>query len=340
MSVLRDVGRSDAFARVRSFDDCARFHVWHSRLSIAEPIDRRAQEAMRAGRGYAVVGPPGSGKTSTLAAAIASTDGFELARLPLRLSVSGAGTPDVHDPRFLASRIVRAVAHFSAEAQTLIDQAVPAGRVAGAATTFTGQLGAGALKVAKELQRRTESFDFERTPDEVIEVAVDAVRLLVDTGLRPVVLLEDADGLLRLPGKSDEERHDTADAFFVDGLDPVLRALPIPAVIAIQPDYLRLEGFQRVSAHFDGVGDVPSPSQLSSNAVQLLLGETLAASSASYTVAQVFSDEGLGVLLHNRFSLQTMRELIGVSAASVLKALDEGHNRIEGDDVGYAVSQR
>jgi hypothetical protein len=297
---------------------------------------------MRAGRGYAVVGPPGSGKTSTLAAAIASTDGLELARLPLRLSVSGANAPHVHDPRFLASRIVRAVAQLSADAQaqTLVEQAVPTGTVAGAAETWTGQLGAGVLKVAKELRRRTESFDFERTPEEVIDVAVTAVQLLADAGLRPVILLEDADGLLRLPGKSDEERHDTADAFFVDGLDPILRALSIPAVIAIQPDYLRLDGFRRVSAHLDGVGNVPSPSQLPSRAVQLLLGDTLANSSAPYTVPQVFSDEGLGVLLHNRFSLQTMRDLIGVSAASVLKARDEGHDRVEGDDVGYAISQR
>jgi hypothetical protein len=43
MTVLLDVGRSDAFSRVRSFDDCARFHVWHSRLGVAEPIDRRVQ---------------------------------------------------------------------------------------------------------------------------------------------------------------------------------------------------------------------------------------------------------------------------------------------------------
>jgi hypothetical protein len=35
-----------------------------------------------------------------------------------------------------------------------------------------------------------------------------------------------------------------------------------------------------------------------------------------------------------------MRQLIGVCAAGVSKARDEGHTRVEGDDIGYAVSQR
>jgi hypothetical protein len=264
---------------------------------------------------------------------------MELARLPLRLSVAGVEASRVYDPRFIAARIVRSVAQLSAEALRLVDQSAPAGTVNSAAETWTAQLGNRAVSVAKEAHSRTESFDFERTPEEIIDVMVGAVELLTDQGLRPVLLLEDADGLLRLPGKTDEERHDTANAFFVDGLDPILRALSIPAVIAIQPDYLRLDGFGRVSAHFDGVGDVPSPSQLRGTAAELLLGETLAASSVPYTVDQVFSDEGLSVLLHNRFSLRTMRELIGASAAAVLKALDEGHDRVEGDDIGYAISQ-
>lgn len=275
MTTLREIARSNAFSQVRSFDECARFHVWHSRLGVAEPIDRQVQEAMSAGRGHAVVGPSGSGKTSTLAAAISATDGLEPARLPLRLSVAGADAALLQDPRFLAARLVRAIARMSAEAEALVERVASSATVSGAAETWRGQLGGGALKIAKEVRRRTESFDFERTPEEVLDVLVGAVALLTENGLRPVVLLEDADGLLRLPGMSDEERHETADGFFLSGLDPILRVVTLPPVIAVQPDYLRLEGFRRVAAHFDGAGTVPSPSQLSSSAVQLLLGERL-----------------------------------------------------------------
>lgn len=108
----------------------------------------------------------------------------------------------------------------------------------------------------------------------------------------------------------------------------------------MQPSYRHLEGFKAVAGHFDGVGDVPSPSQLSSTAVELLLAQTLVNSSVEAGVNEVFSDEGLGVLLHNRFSLATMRELISVCAAAVSKARDERHDRVEGDDIGYAISQR
>lgn len=50
MTTLREISRSNAFSRIRSFDESARFHVWHSRLGLSETVDRSVQEAMGAGR--------------------------------------------------------------------------------------------------------------------------------------------------------------------------------------------------------------------------------------------------------------------------------------------------
>lgn len=340
MSVLSDVHRSDAFARVRTFDECARFHVWHSRLGLAQQPDRGAQEAIRAGRGFAAVGPSGSGKTSTLAAAINSTEGFELAHLPLKLSVAGAEADRTRDPRFLAGRLVRAVAQLSQEAERLLEDATSETSVSTAAATWRTQLGPRAANVARDARQRTLNVTFERTPEEVVNVAAAAVALLRDAGLRPVLLMEDADGLLRLPGKDPEERYAIADAFFLDGLDALIRELAIPALVAVQPDYLALEGFRRVAAHFDGVVSVPAPPELPADSLELLLGETLRASTAPHELSDVFDAEALAILAHNRFSLTTMREVIEISAASIVKARTERHDRILPDDVGYALSQR
>ena len=42
---LREILRAEPFAAVRAFDDLVRFHVWHSRMGVAEPADDAAREA-------------------------------------------------------------------------------------------------------------------------------------------------------------------------------------------------------------------------------------------------------------------------------------------------------
>jgi hypothetical protein len=342
VSVLRDVQRSDAFVRVRDFEAAARFHVWHSRLGLTEEVDRKAQEALAARRGFVVAGPSGSGKTSTLAAAALGTDGYERSYLAVKLSISGGVevTDRANDPRFLAARLVRAIAQLSSDAERLVDAAAPSGTASGAVKTWRAQLGGRAARLGREVRQRTESVHFERTPDEVLDVASTALALLQDAGLRPVLLLEDADGLLRLPGKTPEERHEIANAFFADGLDPLLRHISIPALVAAQPEYLGLEGFKRVCAHFDAVCPAPAPHQLSREGLVLLIGETLRTSTANRSINQVFHGDALSLLVHNRYSLDTIRDVIVICSDSVLKARDEGRDQVLEEDVGYALSQR
>lgn len=338
MTTLREIYRGDAFARVRDFDAAARFHVWHSRLDVAYEVDRRVQTALQAGRGYVVVGASGSGKTSTLAAAVLATEGFERPHLPLRLSVSGVAER-ASDPRFLASRVVRAIASTAAAAERLVGQATPTGTATTADATTKLQLGPQTAQVSRELRQRTESVDFDRTPDEVLEATSDALGLLRDEGVHPALLLEDADGLLRLPGRSDEERHALANAFFADGLDPLLRELDLPVAIAVQPDYVGLPGFERVRAFVDGVDNVPTPSQVSERGLRLLVSETLRASSTRCELDDVFAHDALDVLAHNRYSLPTFRAVVEACAGSVIKAIEEGHAKVEEPDIGYAISQ-
>jgi hypothetical protein len=324
---------------VRDFDTSARFHVWHSRLGLAQQVDKRVQQALRAGRGFAVVGASGSGKTSTLAAAVLATEEFEVPHLPLRLSVSGL-TDNVSDPRYLAYRLVRAIAQLVSEAQQVVDRAAPVGTTVGAGSTSRLQIGAKGVQFSRELRQRTENVDFERTPDEVLASAAAALALMREHDLRPAVLLEDADGLLRLPGKSAAERRALADAFFTDGLDPLLRELAVPAAIAVQPEYRELDGFKRFEAFVDGVENVPVPSQLTEAGLRLLIAETLRKSSSVHTDSEVFDEDALAVLAHNRYSLPTIRAVIDVCAASVIKAHEEAHDRVREPDMGYAISQR
>lgn len=164
--------------------------------------------------------------------------------------------------------------------------------------------------LTREVRQRTENINFERTPGEVLDTARAAIELLRNAEVRPVLLLEDADGLLRLPGISEQQRHEIANAFFADGLSPLLREIGVPALLAIQPDYTALAGFRTVEPLLDDAAEAPKPSQIQRGRMQILLGEALQLSGVDRQLTDVFTDEALAVLIANRYSIQTIRALL------------------------------
>jgi len=337
---LRQILRAEPFAAVRAFDDLVRFHVWHSRMGVDEPADDAVRGALARGRGIVVVGPPGSGKTSTLAAAALDPDGLGVQHIPLPLSVMGADVADrVNDPRYLVERLVRAIGRVIADAREVADDAAPAGTVTRAAASWSAQLGAGSSKVSREIRQRVEAVDFERSPGEVIDAARSALEMAAERGLRLVALLEDADGLLRLPGQTPAERHDIANSFFLDGLAPLIRELLIPVLVAVQPEYRELESFHPLVDLLGPTAAAPAPSQFSDGGTRLLLGECLTNAGVDRQLGQLFSAEALDLLLEQRFDLRTIRQLLQVCDRGVAHAVTQQRSVVEDDDVRYALTQ-
>lgn len=338
---LREISRSDPFAAAREFDSAARFHVWHSRLGIAKAPDTSVVEALARGRGIAVVGPPGSGKTSTLAAAALGTDGFAASHVPLTLSVSGREVvARAHDPRYLTERLVRAVARVHAEATELVDDAAPTGTATRAASTWKAQVGPSFATFGRELRQRTQAVDFERAPADVLDAARAALALVRDAQIRTAILLEDADGLLRLADRTPEQRRDIAETFFSDGLAPMVKELDVPVLLAVQPEYLDLDGFRTLAGLLDDSVTAPSPKRFDDGGVELLLAESLATARLKRSVRSLFTDEALAVLTHNRYSLDTIRELLQTCDRSIKHAMTERRTVVDEPDVAYALSQR
>lgn len=340
MMSLREIRQLNVFAAARDFDDAARFHVWHRRLGIAEPTDDAAVGALSLGRGMAIVGDSGSGKTSTLAAAALATDGVSQPHVPIQLSASGElAAVNANDPRFLAGQLVRSVAQISAEAERLTDEAVARGTATRAAVSWKLQLGTRSANFSREMRQRTEQVSFERTPDEVFEVAQEAVVVMRDAQLRPVALLEDADGLLRLPGRDDAQRHDIANAFFADGLRPLLSAVDVPVLLAVQPEYRGLDGFRALGPYLEDTLDAPRPSDMSAAGVELMLGEALREAGADRDPRDLFTGEGIEVLVHNRYSLSTIRRLLEVCDRALRHAISNHQDVIDEPNVAYALTQ-
>ena len=337
---LREVLHAEPFAAIRAFDDLVRFHVWQSRIGVAEPADDAAREALARGRGIVVIGPPGSGKTSTLAVAALDPEGLGLQHVPLPLSVMGADiVTRVADPRFLAERLVRAIARVSSEAQELVDDAAPTGTATRAAATWSAQLGAGSTKLGREIRQRAEAVDFERSPAEVLDAARAALDLATSNGVRVVALLEDADGLLRLPGQTPAERHDIANALFLDGLSPLIRELSVPVLVAVQPEYRELDGFRTVVELVGTAVTAPAPSQFSDEGLCLLLGECLRNAGLERQLNELFSAEATALLSEQRFDMRTIRHLLQICDRSVAHALTQQRSRVEADNVRYALTQ-
>jgi SpoVK/Ycf46/Vps4 family AAA+-type ATPase len=340
MMTLREISKLVPFASVRDMEQAARFHVWHRRLGVGEPADDQAVEALERGRGFCVVGASGSGKTSTLAAAALGADEVSVRHIPLRLSVTGAQAAEhANDARFLAGQLVRVISMVSGEAEKLVDDAAASGTATGAAVIWRAQAGAKALNVSREVRQRTENVDFERAPTEVLETATSAVRTMTEAGLRPVILLEDADGLLRLPDKDEDERRAIAGAFFADGLAPLLRDVAVPALLAVQPEYRGLDGFEAVMPFLDAMVDLPNPPELSEAGVRLLLGESLRTAGVDRSLAALFADEALAVVVHSRYRIATIRELLEVCDRSLRQAISANRTVIEEADVAYALTQ-
>ena len=337
---LRDVLHAEPFASVRAFDDLVRFHVWHSRLGVSEPADDAVRLALERNRGIALVGPPGSGKTSTFAAAALDPEGVGPSHVPLPLSAMGTDVETrVSDPRYLAERLVRGVALVNEEAAELVDDATSGGTATRAAATWKAQLGGRFTNVSREMRQRVEAVDFERSPTEVLDAARAALELAASNDIALVVLLEDADGLLRLPGQTAAERHAIANAFFLDGLAPLIRELAVPFLVAVQPDYRDLEGFRTVAELLGSTATAPTPSQFSAPGLQLLLSESLRTAGIERQLTDLVTAGALERLAEERYSLPTIRSLLQVCDRAVAHASTLHRTVVETEDVLYALTQ-
>ena len=260
--------------------------------------------------------------------------------VPLPISIAGTDVAaHAGDPRYLAGRLVRGVARLSDQAARLVDDAATTGVASRGVTTWKAQAGPRFAGLVREVRQRTENVDFERTPGEVLDSARAALQILREAGVRPVLLLEDADGLLRLPGLNEQQRYEIANAFFADGLRPLLGEVGAPALLAIQPDYTGLEGFKAVEPLLDGVVEVPKPAQFSDEGVRLLLDETLRLSDVDRALTDLFTEDALAVLVANRYSIPTIRVLLQICHRSLLQAIDADRDAIEEEDVAYALTQ-
>jgi hypothetical protein len=344
MTPLRELIAGDAFKPTRTFDALARFHVPFERLTSGAEIESVLRRALERGDHAVVTGRPGAGKSSVLASLLHPPAEMGRHYAPIRLGIGGdADRRRLGDPRQLANRILGDLAANYLEpddAAAVRERGAPVVRVTGPTDTFRAQIGGRLASVSREIRQAADSYDIERTAAEVLAVVATAVRALASEAVEPVLLLEDADGLLRLPGLSDEERHGVAEEFFAHGLGPVLTEIRVPMLMAAQPAYRDLDAYRELLVNL-AVAEVelPRPNQFTPDGVRDLVDHAIGAAGSSRTIDAVFEPEALRTLIALRYSMPTVRSLMAICGAAAVEADAEGRDRIGEADVGYAASQ-
>ena len=335
---LAELARSDAFRSTRGPAQAAEYHVWHGHLGIVDPVDDKVRAAINAGRSCAISGLPGSGKSSTFAAVLSGADGFTRPRLQIPLTISSSELSDIGgDVRPWAGRLLRAAAAYAEDPDVVRDAAASTENVQQRTvkTTFGS---APKMLWQREITQRTKSIDVSRAPDELLEDLHNVMAALASVELRPTLVLDDADGLLQIPGTTTSEAEELADQFFDVSLRAVLRAAEIPALVAVQPDYLKLPGFQRLGIE---VHPLPRLADLSDHGISLLLARAITTATGEIEINTVLDPDAVRLLADNRHSIRpsTIRQLIVTCERAVLHGQIAGNSRVLSDDVVYALSQ-
>jgi hypothetical protein len=109
-------------------------------------------------------------------------------------------------------------------------------------------------ELVSEIRAVTEPAELTRSAAEVLDQAVRLVELVQAARLIPVVIIDDADAWLRLPGS---DRRDLAKAFFGRVLRS-LAELPCGLPVAAHDQYKQLAGYRAATGMLEFTIDVPA----------------------------------------------------------------------------------
>lgn len=340
--------KTHGFVRVRDFDELSRFHVPFERLAPGCELETPLADLLRGGgvAGGIVIGPSGAGKSSVLSALLHAPDpmGDQPHFAPVRLSVAGVHKVEVlADPGQLAHRLVRdAVRRYLPGNAFAVADSAPRADVLGAIESRSAELDLKVGKANAAIQQATANYSIERTADEAVGVAEGILQALRDQELTPVLLLDDADGLLGAPESvvSRAEAQASVDGFFSIGLSTLLRQLSLPVLLAARPEYEDLEAFTEFRhQHANRVVHVPAPEAFDSDAVTRIVSANVTGVGITRAPGELFTNGALAALNDARPSLPVIRDVLEVCLQAVQQADDDGRPKVDEPDVIYGITQ-
>jgi len=345
-SALTTLIERRAFAATRRFDELATFHVPFEKLADRpKAVERRLERVLDRGGRAAVAAASGGGKSSVLAALLHPPP--ELGKptyAPIRLGVGGVSDVEtLADPRALALRAIGDLAAAYLEpddARSLRQRGALTVNVQGRTEAVRRQLGGRLGQLSKEIRQASESYDFDRSQGEVLAALAAGVAALRDRGLAPLLLLEDADGLLGLRRVASVDGAVLVEEFFARGLSGVVTELDVPVLIAIQPEYRQTPAFDKFRRNLlSDVVELPTPKAFTEHGVRLLVSQAMRNAGLTASPEAVFDPRAMGTLVAVRYAMETVRQLISVCDYAVSSAEAAGADFVTESHVAYGISQ-
>lgn len=243
---LKLLAERRAFRPRTYFLELVKDHVSFDTLGAGSPEEQVRCSLAAEGGVIAVIGPSGAGKSSLIAAVAATVAGETF--VPLRIGVANAES-HLQDPIRFAQHVIREVLQLAddilGDDREVLEPATAASRTELPKETTTrvgGRLSTGlfAGEVARQVKTQAESLIQEANPTDSAAGLDQVVQIFGHHGLKPILLFEDTDAWV---GR--EEMTTTASAFF-ERLTQLARQLNIRVLVAVHPEYQRLDGFRAI----------------------------------------------------------------------------------------------
>jgi hypothetical protein len=240
-------------------EDLAVYHLPFDDLTGGRGTEGRLRTAAHRGERVTVMGLSGVGKSSVIAYTLGP---LEPGIVPFRVPVADEPPETVTSSLAFAQHMIRTVS-LEAERGAMISPGEREQFLRDASdrhllsrrerTTRRGWATKVGPELVNEIRSVTEPAELARSGSEVLDQAARLMELVQAAGLFPVVIIDDADAWLRLPGS---DRRDLAEAFFGQVLRS-LAELPCGLVVAAHDQYKQLAGYQAAAGMLEFTIDVP-----------------------------------------------------------------------------------
>lgn len=340
---LRDAHVFDPAPR---HDDLYLLHVPFDELTGSAGCEQAVGAALRRRERVALIGGSGAGKSSVISSVLNPLV-EDLAPLPVPVAIEDPAVAT--SPVAFAAHLVRTVARYVAHAhpdaaeearerarRTTRTVQAPRRERAGRFSVAPSWLG---LRVELTTELRSVSGDapLDRPGQEIIEEAQAILRTVEAHDLQPVLVLDDTDKWLQVPGLPDPGAH--LAAFFSQVPRLLAEQLAVAAVLAVHQHYLDQPGYLASRGFLDASVRVPALPDRA--ALERVLGHR-AGGWVSESIAELVTEPALESLMaHYRFgpARDLRRRVLFVAHTALARACDEGADVIAYRHVELAISE-
>jgi hypothetical protein len=340
--LLRELHLAGTFNPTPDSTRLGDYYVSFAELAPPAQLERRLRDTLMSGDSVSLVGGRGVGKSSMLESVLGP-----LAESFAPILVRVALEPDrtILDPERFARHVCTTIIHYAREAANIgDDDARAALREAGImsrpqATTHV-RFGAPRWMLTGELSRdvrqTAETVADARSVADIWDVIGRVLHVIRFEELRPVLLFDDTDRWLRIPGDDHTTR---VTAFFRQLRN--LAELHAPLAVAVHTEYLAMPAYSTLT---QGIftRQIDLPRIQTRSGLRLLLDRRIACDSNGAGVADVFTPAAVDRLFAHYAEKpdRTLRAVVAIASAALSEAAAYGKDEIDETTIEDAIADR